>query len=977
MSRTDIPFYAILLALFAYGVPFDHELVATILACMVIDMIIFCVNKQGDKPFIVLLNVSFRSRSHKHTKNYAYTLAQVIFQNFLEGKRTVITLTSKNRGAGKTTLVSAVLKCFSNMVRDSGSLSFTAVKQYTFIINGKEIKFVHVDPDCRGSVKLCNLHDADWNVLFFEHGQHSAFKQYKDQILDLGEEVIHYNIDIVDNDDHREFTMTSVSGGPIVTPSPITLTGKLVEYVSSPDIHLIRRQVKYLKKKFGKILVIMSIETSCDDTCIIIKMGDKIIYFLQKLCHQGKQEQGKVGIDPKVMAKRHAENLAKAKEDILEILQNLGLKVDIVSVTQGPGQADALVEGISFAQEMALYFGAPIMYLDHIKGHAISARIPTLPTPECPSPEAPPEYPYLVFVVSGGHTVLLLVKSAVDMQIVYTTPNDAIGEMFDKVCRAMGIPCVPAGPMAEDLMKAFKVPQEYWTEITAKTEDKAIKAFPVEHQGTLKRFRDVLIALDKCLTPSDIKRMFCKLIKELKLRNCNRKKLLAVYLKKFYKGTLCRDNLMKLSGVCKWNMDVDGPIDEFIAELQNYQLDGEFVELVQKCVRLRLKTTLEHFLEKHKEIKLSPAFLKAFLLHFDDLDDVTVEDIANLCGASITTKQKMEGEPSDILDAMRGADTDMHYMHLLEQVPLFELPFDTFVREYEAMTPLPMDEQQFFCACLHSVTLRYLDCHLQQAVATFPDIKDICLTGGVACNRFLQHFLKLRIQKNGRRFIVTPVKLCPDNPIMMWQLTVETLKYVFDSVGPCVGREDDEHDAHCESCKQASELLFKQGCGCLNTPVQKSAIQHHAGERWDNNANYKFVKHVPSKPSECVSQEKYEPDKDIDPDLMWKAMLSKNNAHDQPIGLMLAAYTKGWKAKVQKRPIYIYIISNQEMLEKKFTNKLKRQTLLCLLSTNFFGHGYKAFKAAKPEDLAPKAYNPIEDCETFFKLLPQGLVPSQ
>jgi hypothetical protein len=622
---------------------------------------------------------------------------------------------------------------------------------------------------------------------------------------------------------------------------------------------------------------------------------------------------------------------------------------------------------------MAVLFGAPIMYLDHIKGHAISARVPTLPTPDCPSPEAPPSYPYLVFVVSGGHTVLLLVKSAVDMQIVYTTPNDAIGEMFDKVCRAMGIPCVPAGPMAEKFMEALKVPQEYWTGITAKTEDKAIKAFPVEHQETLKRFRDVLIALDKCLTPSDIKRQFCMLIKELKMKNCNRKKLLAVYLKNFYKGFLCRDTLMKLSGVCRWNVDVDGPI----TELKNFPLDGEFVELVQKCVRLRLKTTLEHFLEQHKEIKLSPAFLKAFLLHFDALDDVTVEDIANLCGASITTKQKMEGEPSDILDAMRGADTDMHYMHLLEQVPLFELPFDTFVREYEAMTPLPVEEQQFYCACLHSVTLRYLDCHLQQAVATFPDIKDICLTGGVACNRFLQHFLKRRLQKNGRRFIVTPTKLCSDNAIMMWMLTVETLKYVFDSVGPCVGGEDDEHEVHCESCKRASTLLFEQGCGCLNTPVQKSAIQHHAGERWDNKANYKFVKHVPSKPSEGVSQEKFEPDKGIDPDLMWKAMRSKNNAPDKPIGLMLAAYTERWTAKVQERPIWKFINSTQDVLEKEFTNKLRRQTLLCLLSTDFFGHGYDAFKAAKPGDLAPKAYNPIEDCEAFFKLLPPGLVPSQ
>ena len=69
-----------------------------------------------------------------------------------------------------------------------------------------------------------------------------------------------------------------------------------------------------------------------------------------------------------------------------------------------------------------------------------------------------------------------------------------------------------------------------------------------------------------------------------------------------------------------------------------------------------------------------------------------------------------------------------------------------------------------------------------------------------------------------------------------------------------------------------------------------------------------------------------------------------------------------------------WITQNRELMDAKFTNKLRREIMEKLLSTDFFGHGYQAFEGALPEDLDPKAYNPIKDFEAFFQMLSPGAV---
>ena len=884
----------------------------------------------------------------------------------MAGRRVVITLEGEGRGAGKTALVTAVLRHFSEIIseKDAGAVSFIAVKEYRFIFNGEmSLKVVHVDPDYKGHQHLPSLHDSDWDVLFFEHGNHPAFLKYKARMEDMGETVVHCNIAISDEKEQRVFTMTSPSGASIETPTPFSWEGHLVDERRSPDSRLSRKQARALHRKFGKDLVIMSVEASCDDTCITIMRGNEVIYHFKMLCQQEGQQLGKEGIDPLATAYRHASNFKKADLEIREVLQVRDIKVDIVSVTQGPGQAFALLEGISFAQKKAVEFGCPIMYLDHIMGHAISARL---------APDAP-QYPYITFVVSGGHTVLLLVKSPTDMQILYTTPNDAIGEVIDKICRALGIPFVPAGPEAERLMNTYHVPMDFWTKITSKTNDPAIVSFPKEHQSELRRFRDVLVTLDKCLTPADIKRMFCKLIREQKQEYVNRPKLLATYIKNFCGSTPSKKELIEMTRNFIWKSEIDGSMDKFLVGLEEFREDPEFELLVKRCQRLKLGTTLGKFLAQHKQVKTSPAFLKAFLHRIGMLESITVEDIAYLCSI-LSEQQRPQGAPTEILKSVIEVDLDEAYVSLMENFPLHEIDFSVFLREFDDITPLPLEEQQFYCACMHSALLSYMSRHLLEAVVKFPDVKHISIGGGVACNEFFSGNLKTLSEKQGRRFTVVPKQYCADNATMMWMLTVETLGYLFKDVGECTCGDDDEREVHCESCEKLRNDLFKHGCGVLKEVLQKEVIAHTAGDRWDANAKDKFCTNFPdTSPVFEAAAVVHKADAQIPPPLMWKALQSKNGSAGTPIDQVRNGF-KRWEGEGKKGYMASWITQNRELMDAKFTNKLRREIMEKLLSTDFFGHGYQAFEGALPEDLDPKAYNPIKDFEAFFQMLSPGAV---
>jgi glycoprotease/Kae1 family metallohydrolase len=696
-------------------------------------------------PHVINMFFPFTSNSHFDTTAYSQSIANLILHYQQQGKRVVIRLVGK-RGAGKSAIVTEVLRLLTGnpTATDFGTISFIGVKEYAIDINGTHIKVVHIDPDVKGHKRLHAMHTPNWHVLLLEHGTSPAFREHNRMIKDLGDDVVDLMVDI--SHDHeteeRVFTMTSSTGKPIETPPMWKWKGRLIEKRFSPDIRLTQEQVIDIFHKCGENkLGVLSIESSCDDTCVTIRLGNTVIYIMQTQCLQSGQQEGKEGIDPFETAKMHDCNFAKALIEIKTILQQQNVKIDLVSVTQGPGQAFALLEGISFAQKVAMEFGVPIMYLDHIKGHAIS--------PLLSSPEDAPQYPYLVFVASGGHTVLLLVSSPVDMQIVYTTPDDANGEVIDKIGRAMGISAIPAGLVAERLMNEFLGgKKELWTNLTSKTTDKEIVLLTPNHeeQMQLKEFRDVLKELEKCKTPSEIKSKFNSLIMDQKLRQCDKFDLLSKFVR--------NNNLVPTE------KDVKGWCSLF-KKAWDIKEDGKAIDVLERLPKAPTPTP--------------------------------------------TPTQSPTPAPS----------------------------FAKFLDDYQAKTPLPLEKQQFYCALLHSVLLSYLGNHFQDAVAKFPHVMHLSMGGGVACNAFLKEGLKRLLEQDGRRFTVVPRQYCADNAHMMWKLTVETLRHIFEMACTC------QKDVY-QSYEQLRSILLQHGCGMLNTEVDKRDMLQLAGDRWDKNAQHKM-----------------------------------------------------------------------------------------------------------------------------------------
>lgn len=694
-------------------------------------------------PRVINLSIPFTSLTYSDTKAYAKALANLILHYRQQGKRVVIRLVGR-RGAGKSAIVSEVLKLLTGdpTAADFGTITFIGVKQYTIEIDGTNVIAVHGDADVASHKRLSTMHDPNWDILFLEHGTSPAYREHNQIIKKLGDNVVDIMIDISHDDviGERSFTMTSATGKPIETPPMRKWKGHLLKKQFSPDIRLTKKQIRTIRKKYcTSKLVILSIESSCDDTCVTIRLGNTVIYIMQTQCLQSGQQEGKGGVDPFETAKMHDCNFAKALIEIKTILQQQDVKIDLVSVTQGPGQAFALLEGISFAQKVAIELGVPIMYLDHIKGHAIS--------PLLSSPDDAPKYPYLVFVASGGHTVLLLVTSPVDMQIVYTTPDDAIGEVIDKIGRAMGISAIPAGPVAERLMNDFLGgKKELWTNLTGNTTKEEIELLTPdqEEREQLKEFSNALKELEKCKTPSQIKSMFDAMIRDLKLRQCNKFDLLSKFV---------RDN-----NLVPTEKDVRGWCSLF-KKAWDINKDGKASEVLKRLPKVVPPTQ-------------SPTPAPA---------------------------------PS----------------------------FAKFLDDYHAKTPLPLEKQRFYCALLHSVLLSYLSKHFQDAIAKFPYVMHLSLAGGVACNVFLKEGLKRLLERDERRFTVVPRQYCADNAHMMWKLTVETLRHIFEMACTC------QKDVY-QSYDQLRSILLQHGCGTLNTEVDKSNTRQLAGDRWDKSARHKM-----------------------------------------------------------------------------------------------------------------------------------------
>lgn len=211
--------------------------------------------------------------------------------------------------------------------------------------------------------------------------------------------------------------------------------------------------------------LILSIDTSCDETAAAVVSGRKVlsnIIYSQILLHQ---KWG--GVVPSLAKRAHQEKidvvileaLKKCQRNINSEVQERSGKtsevklvsllvdnIDYIAITQGPGLAPALEVGIKKAKELASKYNKKLIAVNHLEGHIYSPFVQN----SAGNPKIDFQFPYLVLIVSGGHTSLVIFKDHLEYEIIGETIDDAAGEALDKAAKMLGLG-YPGGPIIERL----------------------------------------------------------------------------------------------------------------------------------------------------------------------------------------------------------------------------------------------------------------------------------------------------------------------------------------------------------------------------------------------------------------------------------------------------------------------------------------------------------------------------------------------
>lgn len=188
-------------------------------------------------------------------------------------------------------------------------------------------------------------------------------------------------------------------------------------------------------------VLILAVESSCDETAAsVVKNGREVlsnVIFTQIDLHT---KYG--GVVPEIASRKHIEKINQVIEEALAQAEVTLSDITAVAVTYGPGLVGALLVGVSAAKAISFAAGKPLIGVHHISGH-ISANY--IEYPEL-------EPPFVCLVASGGHSHLVVVKDYGEYEIIGRTRDDAAGEAFDKVARAIGLG-YPGGPKIDKLSK--------------------------------------------------------------------------------------------------------------------------------------------------------------------------------------------------------------------------------------------------------------------------------------------------------------------------------------------------------------------------------------------------------------------------------------------------------------------------------------------------------------------------------------------
>jgi N6-L-threonylcarbamoyladenine synthase len=192
-------------------------------------------------------------------------------------------------------------------------------------------------------------------------------------------------------------------------------------------------------------LRVLGLETTCDETAAAIvelsRDGQRLI-LANRVRSQLKEHAPFGGVVPEIAARAHVEILDRMIRDALNEAQVTATNLDGVAAAAGPGLIGGVLVGLTTGKALALALGKPLLAINHLEAHALTPRL----TDNVP-------FPYLLLLVSGGHSQLVAVEEVGRYRRLGTTIDDAIGEAFDKVAKMLSLG-FPGGPAVERAAQA-------------------------------------------------------------------------------------------------------------------------------------------------------------------------------------------------------------------------------------------------------------------------------------------------------------------------------------------------------------------------------------------------------------------------------------------------------------------------------------------------------------------------------------------
>ncbi len=209
--------------------------------------------------------------------------------------------------------------------------------------------------------------------------------------------------------------------------------------------------------------VILGIETSCDETAASVVVNGRVVRS-SVVSSQIDLHAKYGGVVPEIAGRAHVQLMVPVVAEALEQagLDRTGKGLDAVAATVGPGLIGSLLVGVSAAKSLAMAWGVPFLGVNHLEAHLLS---PFLEHGDAV------QLPLVTLLVSGGHTLIVLMSTPTDYQVLGSTIDDAAGEAYDKVARFLGLP-YPGGPEIDRLASsglgrtdaAVRFPRGLWKE---------------------------------------------------------------------------------------------------------------------------------------------------------------------------------------------------------------------------------------------------------------------------------------------------------------------------------------------------------------------------------------------------------------------------------------------------------------------------------------------------------------------------------